>query len=94
VSHWLSIAVKEDITTCYILNVCLLARDTISHHFVGTCYLHLQGRKLSFLEELVAEACTNHMHFGLKGSNEEGRKQGNIEHTVVPNAALWNVAFQ
>jgi hypothetical protein len=31
---------------------------------------------------------------GVKVGREEGRKQGNLEHTVVPNLALWNVDFQ
>jgi hypothetical protein len=31
---------------------------------------------------------------GLEGSNEWGRKHGNMKHTVVPNIALWSVVFQ
>jgi hypothetical protein len=29
-----------------------------------------------------------------KEGGGRGRKQGNIEHTVVPNVAPWNVGFQ
>jgi hypothetical protein len=38
------------------------------------------------------------MCYGLEGSKggreEDGRKWGIVEHTVVPNVALWNIGFQ
>jgi hypothetical protein len=46
-----------------------------------------------FFSIIAVEACTDHIDCGVEVS-KEGRKQGNIEHTVVPNVALWNAGFQ
>jgi hypothetical protein len=52
---------------------------------------------LRFLLELAAAACVNCMCCGLEGrkwGGGAGGGEGNPEHTVVPNVALWNVGFQ
>jgi hypothetical protein len=45
---------------------------------------------MCFSLELMAEPCTSHIAVAWK----EVRKQGNVEHMVVPYVALWNIGFQ
>jgi hypothetical protein len=46
-----------------------------------------------FFARTLGCASTNHKHW-LGRKLRSGRKQGNVEHTVVPNVALWNAGFE